>query len=134
LKSSSKEAANNKSYTSAVLDATNALKAVLISSELFNKTLPAVPNKDTQQQASVPFAAYNNTGTQAKNKSSSSGTKRLSAVERALSIGRTSSNLLKSDKDRGAANVNKSSKGIRLTEMIEGNIIEKLDVVMGKKI
>lgn len=133
--------------TSAVLTATRALTDAIYSSGYY-KSQPPVPLRASAGPSGTPapFSAYatasSNPAAASSKPRATSATKRTgvasrSAVDRALSIGRSSRDLLKvPDSAAAAAGMfveNRAGRNSKLTEMLEGNIIEKLDIAMGAK-
>jgi hypothetical protein len=130
--------------SSAVLSATRALTEAIYSSGYY-KAQPGPQNK----LGPIPFSAYNSTGNSNVSKPrASSATRRppqqhqpqqqqfqpRSAVDRALSVGRHSQHLLKSEKDSNNSGIiDPKTRNAKLAEMFEGNIIEKLDIALGTK-
>jgi hypothetical protein len=127
--------------TSVVLNATRAVTEAIYSSGFYKSQLSSAFASQGRQQFDgniVPFGAYaviNSNSNTAKLRANSASRRvpQRSAVERALSIGRSSQHLLKTDKELKVTNDSRSGRNAQLAEMLEGDIIEKLEYAMATK-
>ncbi|RYD77031.1 MAG: hypothetical protein EOP84_16100, partial [Verrucomicrobiaceae bacterium] len=117
---------------SAVLSATKALTEAIYSAGYYKAN--GAPNRASELPP-APFAPYQHSAAAVKPRAAAStaasNSRRRTAVERALSLGRVSQTFLKLDKESGLSAEQRGQKGVRLAEMLEGDILEKLDAVMG---